>query len=131
LPVDLTLYLVTVAVLGSRFRCQLETIGKPSIQALATENSQFRLRDVQPTTVLRGVVVLQLLDQASGLLGRESFVKRSWFVGVEIVLHQQDLPGLRVLHVDQILDCMHIVDRRPPFGRNDVSLTAERLEHHK
>ena len=39
------------------------------------------------------------LDQSPGLGGRESFVKRGFGMGVEIVLHQHDLLGVREVYI--------------------------------
>ena len=69
-------------------------------EALAGQHAEFAFSHVQPTAVLGRIVPFEPpLDEAAGLLGREGFIERGRLVGVEIVLHEHDLAGLRKVRV--------------------------------
>ncbi len=42
-------------------------------------------------------------------------------MGAEIVLHEDDLAGLRKMRVGQVLEQVRIIDRRMPIGHLDVA----------
>src|SRR3954454_19252756 len=68
-------------------------------EALAGQHAEFAFSPVQPTAVLGRVVPFEPLDEATGLLRREGFIKRSGLMGAEVVLHEHDLGGLRKVPV--------------------------------
>jgi hypothetical protein len=70
---------------------------------------------------------LQLVRQPFGLGGRESFVERAGGVRVEVIHHQHDLLGVRVVHVDQLFDAARPIQAGPPLGDRDGSPAAQGL----
>src|ERR1019366_1737851 len=74
---------------------------------------------------------LQFLDQAASLVRRKRFVQRSRLVRVQVVLHQHNLIGVGVAHIDQILDRLSIIHTGAAFGHFHVTLASERFEHHE
>ena len=71
-------------------------------EALAAQDAELDLGDVQPAAVLGGVVQLQLVRQAPGLRGREGLVQGRRRVGVQVVLDQHEALGVGVAHVDEL-----------------------------
>jgi hypothetical protein len=55
-------------------------------------------------------VQLQPIGQPLGLGRRERLIQRRRRVGVEVVLHQHDLLGIRVADIEQVLDAVRPVD---------------------
>jgi hypothetical protein len=74
----------------------------PPIEALAGQDAQLCVGNVQPTAVLGRTAPLQPLDEAARLRCREGFVERRWLVGAEIVLHERDLVGAGEVLVGQV-----------------------------
>ena len=56
-----------------------------ALQALARKDTQFNFGHVQPTSMLRRIVKLQLLPHPVGFRGGKRFVERARFVSIEIV----------------------------------------------
>src|ERR1700690_842336 len=95
LPVGLGVVFVSIGLPGSDFVLELLSVGNASIETLRRENGEFGFRHIEPTAVLWRVMPFELLDETSCFVWRKSLVQRCGFVGVEIVLHQNDLLGVR------------------------------------
>jgi hypothetical protein len=54
---------------------------------------------VQPTTVFGGMTKLQVTQNSLRFVGCKRFVKRSWRMGVEIILNDHKLVGLRIIGI--------------------------------
>ena len=50
-------------------------IGNPTVEALRSEDAEFGLCQIEPTTVLWSVVPFEALDQSPGFGGRKGFVE--------------------------------------------------------
>ena len=74
-------------------------VGDAAVEALRRENGEFGFRHIEPTAVLWRVMPFEPLDEPSCFICRKSLLQRCGFVGVEIVLHQNDLLGIREVTV--------------------------------
>src|SRR5215207_8069028 len=128
-PVDATARSVAGRLPGHDLPLQRRLVGQPAIQALLGQHGKLDLGHVQPAPVLGGVVQLQLVGQPPGLRGRERRIQRRRRVGVEVVLHQHDLLGGRVVDVDQVFDAVRPVDAGAPCADGYVPPAAQRLAH--
>jgi hypothetical protein len=61
-----------------------------AVETLRRENGEFGLRHIEPTAVLWRVMPFEPLDETSCFVWRKSLVQRCGFMGVEIVLHQNN-----------------------------------------
>src|SRR5688572_33019084 len=68
----------------------------------------------------------EALDDPAGFSGFERFIQRCWCVGIQIVLNQHDLFGIREVDVAQITQDICIVDGRAPRGDLDMAPAFER-----
>jgi len=84
---------------------------------------------LQPAAVPGGVVQLQPIGQPLGLGRWERRIQRRGRVGVEVVLHQYDPLGIRVVDVDQLLDAVRPVDAGAPAADHDLAPASQRLAH--
>ena len=110
--------------LGKRF-----LVGDALIQTLASEHRELDLGHVQPRAVLGCVMNLQLTSDAPSLGRDERFIQGGGGMGVEVVQNQNDLLGLRVVAVDQLLYAMRPVELRPPLGDADVTPAGQGLRN--
>src|SRR5215207_558488 len=97
------------------------------VKALAAEDTQLDLSDVEPTAVLRRVVELQLPQYPPRLFRREGLVQRRRAVGVQVVEDDADALGSRVALIDKPLHLVREVLHRPSFRHLDVPPPALRL----
>ncbi len=91
-------------------------IRHPPIQTLAAQGAEFDLGAVGPTTVFGRVVDLPLVQQPLGLGRREGLVQGGRGVRVEVVQDQDDALGLRLAHIDEVLDLVGPVEPGAPRG---------------
>jgi len=110
LPFDFRLRLVAVALPSVDFVSEFVSIRDSAVETLASKDSQFDLRHVQPTSVFRCVVNFEFVDQAAGFFGREGRVERRRFVSVEVVLNEHDFLRVGVHHVNQMAYGVGVVD---------------------
>src|SRR5215216_143257 len=85
LPADAPALGVAGGEPGSDLLGERLVIGDTRGQALAGQDAELDLGDVQPTAVLGRVMELQLGGEASGFGGREGLIERGRGVGVEVV----------------------------------------------
>ena len=52
-------------------------------------------------------------------------------MGVEIVIHKNDLLGQRVMHVDQFAHDLGIIFGGAPFANADMALAFQRYKEHE
>ena len=74
-------------------------VGDAATETLRRENGEFGFRHIEPTAVLWRVMPFETLDEPPCFGGGKSFVERGWPVGAEIVLHENDFPGIRKVSV--------------------------------
>jgi hypothetical protein len=74
-------------------------------------------------------VDLQLLSDAPGLGRGERLIQGSRGMGVEVVQNQNDLLGLRVVQINQLLYAMRPVDLRSSLGDADVTPASQRFRN--
>src|SRR5277367_2554897 len=103
-PADLRLSSVSMLLPRSNFRPQERDFVDTPVEALAGKDAQFRLRHVQPTAVLRGVMHFQALPQPPRLRGGKRLVKCPARVGIQVVADQDQTLRLRIVLIQQLLD---------------------------
>ena len=106
-------------------------IADPAVQTLSAEDAQLDLGHVQPASMRGSVVKLQALGYTTRFGRSKCFVERAQLVGIEIVQHQPDDPGVGVRLVNQpahlvakstavrrsvTSTCLH-----PPFGSQNMN----------
>ena len=96
-PAHLCLRSVSMILPRSDFRPQHGHFVDTPVEALAGKDAQFRLRHVQPTAVLGGVVNLQSLPQPPRLRGGKRLVQGPTRVGIEVVADQDQALGFRIV----------------------------------
>jgi len=119
-----------------RWRSQAATswvrrVGYPPSQTLCGENAAFDLSHIQPPPMLGPVMHLPPLSQPSGLCWGKRLIQGGRLVGVEVVHHQHNLLGLRILHIDQCLHHLGKVYGCPSRCPLDTPLPGQRLAHHE
>src|SRR5215217_3710629 len=102
-------------------------VGDALIQTLASEHRELDLGHVKPRAVLGRVVDLKLRSDAPGFGRDERFIQGGGSMRVEVVHHQHDLLGLRVVQIDQLLYAMRPVELGPPLGDTDVAPAGQGL----
>lgn len=99
---------------------------EPAAQALANQNVQFNFGHIEPTSVSRRVDELEALPELFGLFRREGLVKRTGFMGAQVVHDEDNLLGSLVMS-GELLDKDGPVVIGFPFGRLDEPSPCERL----
>ena len=67
-------------------------IANTSIQTVSGNDGEFDLHHVQPTGMVRGRVHLKPFRQGKGFWRRKGRIKRSGRMGIQIILHEDQLP---------------------------------------
>jgi len=106
---------------------QLIDRGNVVFQALAGQDREFNLGDVEPAGVLWRIVDLQPVEQSFRLGGRKGVVERDGRMGVEVVQHQDHFVGCWVMHREQFFDEVRPVFFRAPGRHLEVALAPQRL----
>ena len=68
-------------------------VGDAAGEALAGENCEFSLGQIEPAAVLGRIVSFEPLDDAARLGWLEGFIERCRRVSIQVVLNQQDFLG--------------------------------------
>src|SRR5262245_9579685 len=128
---DTGLSAVPLPLPGGHFTGQFGLAVQPPVQALAIHDADLRLGHVQPAAVLGRVMPLDLVQQPPGVLRLECLVQTRPVMGIEVVLHQPDLPGPWVMHFHQLPNAPGIVLAGPSVAHLDVTPAPQRLAHHQ
>src|SRR4051794_543803 len=130
-PAHLRLGSVSMILPRSHFRPQERHFVDTPVEALAGKDAPFRLRHVQPTAVLGGVVNLQSLPQPPRLCRGKRLVEGPTRVGIQVVADQDQPLRLRIVLIQELLDAPRPFDlatlRRDPHAPP----TAQGLEEHE
>jgi len=120
-PVYGTLAGVTLSFPRTHFLGKRLLVGDAPIQTLASEHRELDLGHVQLRAVLWGVVDLQPFQQTPSFSRGERLIQSGRDMSVEVVQNQNDLLGLRVVHIDQLLNAVCPVKLGAPLGNADVT----------
>jgi hypothetical protein len=101
------------------------------IENLLGQNRELDLSDVEPATVFRRVVDLELLREPPRFGGLERLVEGGEGVRTEIVEYQYDALGVGVLVVGEAFEEVSEVDRCAPLGRFREGAAREGLHAEK
>ena len=71
-------------------------------EALRRENAEFGFGEVEPAAVCWRIMSFEPLSEPARRGGRKSLVERSWFMRVEVVLHEDDLLRLGKVRFRQV-----------------------------
>ena len=104
-------------------------VGDAPVEALAAHGAQLDLRDVQPAPVLRACSGSPACRPAAWPRPAGTPRRAGRRVGVQVVQHQDDPLGVRVAHVDQVLDDVRPVQLGPPLG--DLTCRCPRSGSHR
>jgi hypothetical protein len=126
-PVDLGAESVSLPLVGSDLLLEGLDVRYPTVEALAAEHREFDLGDVEPTAVLGSQVDLELVAEALGLGGWEGFVERGGSMSAELIHHQDDLLGLGMADIDEVLDLPRPIDSSAPSGHGELACAEQRL----
>ena len=111
---------VTAGLPGGDFVSQGRPVRDTPIQTLTGQNAEFGLSHVQPTSMLWRIMPLEPLNQPARLGGGKGFVERCRLVGVEVVLHEYDLPRGWKVDIGEIFQDPSIIPGRVAIGRLDM-----------
>ena len=75
LPVDLPPLSMATGVPSGHFRSQRFQVRKALVEALPAQRSEFDLRHVEPTPLLRGVMDFEFVDEATGLFRWKGWIE--------------------------------------------------------
>ena len=130
-PVDFREGLVSLFFPSGDLLRQERLAFKASVQALTREDTQLRLRHVQPTAVFGRVVALKPRRQGEGGRGIECFIQAGDALRVEVVHHQHQDGGFRVDEQQQVTHEPGPVASRPLVGDLHGSFARQRLNRHE
>src|SRR5664280_401915 len=99
LPIGLGMVGVSIVLPSCDFVDEGLFIWDAAIEALRRKDAEFGFRHIEPTAVLWSVTPFEPLDEPPCFGGGKSFVERGWLVSVEIVLHENDFPGIRKVSI--------------------------------
>src|SRR5271157_4030739 len=89
-PIWLGVIFIAVMLPGGDLVGEDLFIGDAAIETLGRQDAEFRLGQIEPAAVFWRVTPFEPLDQPPGFGGREGLVERSFAVGVEIVLDENN-----------------------------------------
>src|SRR5437899_12737178 len=95
------------------------------------KNPDLNFCHVEPACMFGRVMELDPLQQAPGLCGRVSLVESRSSMGVEIILHQTNVLGVRIGLINQPADAVGIVQLGPLLGHLNVTPACKRLNKEK
>jgi hypothetical protein len=82
-------------------------------KALTTQMAEFNFSHVEPTAVFGSRMALSFLRDSFRLRRINSFIKRCFGVGIEIVHHQTNFFHMRILLINKFLDKMRPIHLGP------------------
>jgi hypothetical protein len=94
----------------------------PAIQALAAQDPNLDFDHVQPAGVLGGVVKLQAPQDAASFGGREGLVDVAGRVDRQIILHDADALGIRIVDIDEFVHALGVIFGGAPLGDLDLDV---------
>ena len=109
-PMDMTLVRIALSRQGHNVLPQMIEALDSFGQAAPFKNADLDLGHIEPTAMFGRVVELHPLQNPPGLGWLKSFVERSGCMGVQVILHDAHVVGVRIYGLDQPLDAVGIVD---------------------
>lgn len=103
-PIDGDLPFIASGRPGGNLLLCLFKGGEPLRQALAIQRREFNLGHIEPTRMLGGVMHLKALAESTRLGSGKDFIEGRKRVRIEIVQHQDDLVGSRIVLLSQLAD---------------------------
>lgn len=126
-PGDGDVLLVTSSGPGSDLPCGDLAGGQPLRQALPIQSREFDLGHIQPARMLGGIMDLKALTEPTRLSDWKDLIERGKRMRVEVIHHQNDLFGGRIVLVGQAADELSPFDFASVSGHHRVTLTCQRF----
>src|ERR1700687_1804757 len=120
-PFDGAASAVAALLPSAELASQRGQVGHAAVQALASEDTDFDFRPVQPAGVLGGVMKLDSTQQAPGGRDAEYFFKAAAEVSVQIVHHKMDAMGAAIDALEQVAREAHKVGLGTPLSHQDAA----------
>ena len=130
-PIGLGVIGVAVVLPGGDLVSEDLFIGDAAVETLGRQDAEFRLRQIEPAAVLWRVTPFEPLDQPPGFGGREGLVERRLAVDVEIVLDQNDCPGVGEVDIGEVFQDMSVIHGGVTIRHLDAAPAFERREQHE
>jgi hypothetical protein len=92
-----------------------------AIQAFAAEHADLDLNHVEPTGMLGGVVELEAAQNSPGFRGRKCLIEGAGRGGRQVILHDPDARGIRIMDIDEFAYAPGVVFCRPTLGDLDLA----------
>src|SRR5262245_59381637 len=102
-----------------------------SVETLTVHDADLDLCHVQPTRMFGRVMEFKLFQDAPRLGWGKGFVQARSGVRVQVVQHQTDLFGLRIMHVHQFANALGPVFLGASVGHYHVPPTGLRFAENK
>src|SRR5207245_9678240 len=91
-------------------------VANAAIQALAAQNTQFDLGDVEPAAGFGGVVDLQFVREPLRFSRAERLVELSRRVGIQVVHYQHASLGCWVARINTVFDTLRPIHYAPTLS---------------
>src|SRR5690606_18927947 len=95
------------------------------------KHAQFNFSHIQPTAMLRRVVDFQLFDDPPRFSRRESFIKRSQLMGIQIVHNQDNFLGFWEMDINQVTHTVGKIDHGALVGHFQMPPGKQRRKKDK
>src|SRR6266581_3217109 len=95
------------------------------------KNTDLDLGHIQPTAVFGRVVELHPLQNPPGLCWFKGFIQGSGRMGVQVILHDAHILGVRIHRIDQPLDAVSVVDLGAVLGHLHMAPACQRFDKEK
>src|SRR5574341_853040 len=96
----------------------------------SAQDTQLDLDHIEPTAMLRCVMELQLLENASGFFWWKDLIKSSRFMRRQIIQHHSDDCSQWIQIIHQPLHAVRKILHRVLLGHTDVAFGLQRLKDH-
>src|SRR6266581_6809893 len=100
-------------------------------QTTPRKNTDLDLGHIQPTAVFGRVVELHPLQNPPGLCWFKGFIQGSGRMGVQVILHDAHILGVRIHRIDQPLDAVSVVNLGTVLGHLHMAPASQRFDKEK
>jgi len=90
------------------------------VKTLSLEDANLGFCHFQPASSFGSVVKLEPIKIRLSLIWREEVIERSWLVRIELIHHNPDAVGIRVVNIFEFDHSINPVCRSSPVGDFDV-----------
>lgn len=91
-----------------------------TVETLTIQNPQFRLRHVEPASVLGRRMEFQTVQESPSFFGRKRLVQARPVVSIQIVFHKDNHLGVGIVDVAKFLDAHGPIPASSACGHPDM-----------